>query len=147
MSNVRRIGFAIAFYGLYLAVMGIGGIILHIQYGLRGGGLARVIEPWSLAVGETGLLGIGLFLALSGVGLARLRPWARSALEFFLWGGIFVAFLGGIALLISSIGRISQGRIAFASTVTLAHLVAMGILLAWIRSERVRTLLRVGHAH
>lgn len=133
-SRVRTVAWAALTYGLYLSGAGVSAVVLWYQssYPL---GRPRV---WPLNLPPAILVGTGLVLVVTSIGLLRSRNWARSFLEAYAWLGIVLIPLTSMSPLIELVRNWGLREALFAFVWTVGQLIAMYFVLHLLRSSPVR---------
>jgi hypothetical protein len=136
-SRVRKIAWVILAYGVYLGAAGTIGIFmrLHAIDPLSTGGRPRV---WPLGLAPGILIGAGIISVVAGIGLLRLRAWARSAVEAYAWLGVVLIPITSVEPLFELVQNWGLRDSLFALIWLLAQMVAVCVLLVLLRSEAAR---------
>ena len=133
-SRVRNVAWAVLIYGLYLSGAGVSAVVLWYQSVYP---LARP-RAWPLDLPPAILVGTGLVLVVTSIGLLRFRNWARSFLEAYAWLGIVLVPLTSITPLIELARNWGLREALFAFVWTVGQLIAMCFVLHLLRSSPVR---------
>jgi hypothetical protein len=132
-SRVRNVAWAVLIYGLYLSGAGVSAVELW-YFGYP---LARP-RVWPLNLPPAILVGTGLVLVVTSIGLLRCRNWARNFLEAYAWLGIVLVPLTSITPLIELARNWGLRDALFAFLWTVGQLIAMCFVLHLLRSSPVR---------
>jgi len=145
METGRRVGFGILIYGLFLALLGIGELILILPVlllGLDGNAMqvvpliaTRVLHAWPLLARKVGQIAAGLILSVVGAGLVGRRPWAKGSLKTFLWAALFIVPLINGARIAQFIESQSRQAAVFESVNLFLNLGGIVALLIWLRRD------------
>jgi hypothetical protein len=136
-SRVRNVAWAVLIYGLYLS----GGGVTAVELWYFGYPLERP-RVWPLNLPPAILVGTGLVLVVTSIGLLRSRNWARSFLEAYAWLGIVLVPLTSIAPLIELARNWGLREALFAFVWTVGQLIGMCFVLHLLRSSPVRDRVR-----
>jgi len=145
METGKRVGFGVLIYGSFLALLGIGELILTLPVlllGLDGNPMqvapliaTRVFRAWPLLARKIGQIAAGLILSVVGAGLVGRRPWAKGSLKMFLWAALFIVPMISGARIIQLMGSQSREAAVFVSVNLFLNLAGIVALLIWLRKD------------
>lgn len=145
MKTERRVGFGILIYGSFLALLGVGELVLILPImllGLDGAGtqavpliVARVLHAWPLLARKAGQIAAGVILSVIGAGLVGGRSWAKPSLKKFLWAALFIVPTIGGARIAQSTGSLSGQAAVFMTANLLLNVGGIAALLIWLHRD------------
>lgn len=137
-SRARSVAWAALIYGIYFIGAGVVAVELWYQ---SSDSLTRT-PVWPRDLPPAILIGTGLVLVVTSIGLLRLQAWARTFLEAYAWLGIVLVPLTRVASL-TEFGRDWGARdFVFGLVLTLGQFIAMCVVLHFLRSSSVRDAVR-----
>jgi hypothetical protein len=139
-ASARKVARGLVTYGLFMTVVGTYVASQPLRFAVRGWRDLLLPWLWDSVVATLIVALVGPFLVFVGAQLWRLRPFARNALEAFLWIGLFAVPAVGIAFIYLAVVHHHSSGLVFRLAVILAHWLSIIALLVWVRMRHVRNL-------